>query len=663
MEEGARSPSKISLTVNLSSLQLSETDISLLNKGLTFVPSPELIPTWEILGDRNKLIRNLKLRDFFDNKNHPRCSRIDPTVFIKTREFDGPSTWEPRDNQISVDTRNTCSEIIAETDNLLKSFPLIKTKFGRHLKIKGKHNLTKQECDRLRVLGRDKNIIIKKADKGGAIVIMDVCNYRIEALRQLNDPIYYKKLKSPIFKDTAIKIKRILMDMKFRGVISEKQFTFLSGPERPRHRIFYLLPKIHKPVEKWTLPHKMPEGRPIVSDINSETYRISKYIESILTPLSIKHKSYLKDTYDFIHKIRGLRVPDHTLIVTGDVSALYTNMTHDRTISTVSNILQTYPEVGRPDTYIIQLLEIILRSNDFCFDGNFYLQTCGTPMGKVMAPALANIYLLEFDEQARRFAGNNLLFFFRYLDDIIFAWIGSRQELDNFGAFLNQLIPGIKVTLDISDVSSNFLDTTVFISKSDQGSSLNTKVFFKATDTHQLLHSESFHPKHVSKGVLKSQLIRFKRISSSFKDYTNTCRILFKSLGNRGYSWTCMWKMMKEIWFTYNTSINRKNRKRTFETAFGDTGEKLLPIITKFDGFGVKYTKLIRNIIRKNRHFDKYRLVNAYAKHPNLAQKLIRSELRKPVFPEPVNPLEATKKLLKRDPKAAGLLGIKIQRI
>jgi len=38
--------------------------------------------------------------------------------------------------------------------------------------------------------------------------------------------------------------------------------------------------------------------------------------------------------------------------------------------------------------------------------------------------------------------------------------------------------------------------------------------FFKPTDTHQLLHGSSYHPKHTTKGILKSQILRFKRISS-----------------------------------------------------------------------------------------------------------------------------------------------------
>jgi hypothetical protein len=65
---------------------------------------------------------------------------------------------------------------------------------------------------------------------------------------------------------------------------------------------------------------------------------------------------------------------------------------------------------------------------------------------------------------------------------------------------------------------------------------LDTKVFFKSTDTHQLLHKSSFHPKHTFRGILKSQIIRFDRISSRNEDFQRATNTLFRALRTRGYS-------------------------------------------------------------------------------------------------------------------------------
>ena len=55
-------------------------------------------------------------------------------------------------------------------------------------------NLTKKERQAIKSLSQNPNIIIKLADKGGAIVIQDKHKYIEECLRQLNNKEHYKKL-------------------------------------------------------------------------------------------------------------------------------------------------------------------------------------------------------------------------------------------------------------------------------------------------------------------------------------------------------------------------------------------------------------------------------------------------------------------------------------
>ena len=78
-----------------------------------------------------------------------------------------------------------------------------------------------------------------------------------------------------------------------KKIITSKQKDFLYGPDNPRDRHFYLLPKIHKDPHTWTIPYEVPPGRSIVSDCNSASYHISNYIEHFLGPLSTKHPSYI----------------------------------------------------------------------------------------------------------------------------------------------------------------------------------------------------------------------------------------------------------------------------------------------------------------------------------------------------------------------------------
>ena len=120
-----------------------------------------------------------------------------------------------------------------------------------------------------------------------------------------------------------------------------------------------MLPKIHKDPNKWTVPNRIPPGRPIVSDCSSESYSVSEYIDHYLCPLATSHPSYLKDTGDFLHKISQVKVPDDVLLITLDVDSLYTNIDNQAGLEAVKQKLHDNPERGRPDKELLELLESV----------------------------------------------------------------------------------------------------------------------------------------------------------------------------------------------------------------------------------------------------------------------------------------------------------------
>ena len=593
-------------TVNLSNYQTTLSDLTLLEKGLSFIPSRKTLPISNIVNSKNRLIRTIKLKSYFKNKPDNRDTP-------DSRRFTLGSTWTPGDDKLDDKTLNLVDQIqICTSEAIRDCSNRFKYADKEMLRCREEYNITREERESLMSFKNNKDILIKPADKGGATVILNKENYKIEAYRQLDNVKYYKKLKTPIFTNNIPKIKLILNQMLEEKYITKNQFSYLSGPAEIKNRTFYLLPKIHKKKEVWPQPGKMPEGRPIVSDVDSETYRVSEYIDYYLNPLANKHESYLKNTYDFIDKIRNYAVQNNYLLVTGDVTALYTNMDIDRSLRCVEELFQKNPVTSRPDQHILKLLEIAMRFNDFEFNGDFFLQTMGTAMGKRFAPSLANIYMLDFDKAAMHEFKIKPLLFFRYLDDIFFLWPGDINSLKEYETFLNNLIPDIKVTLEYNLDEINFLDTTVY--KTDN--KLCTRVYFKPTDTHQLLHKSSFHPKHVFKGLLKSQLIRFKRISSTKLDYDNTSKILFSSLKQRGYSVTEMRKAKNDVWFLYKEEP-KKNKN----------DQPLIPIILDYCSFNQNLGKDLKNLINNDDNLKDNKVIVAFKNSKNLKQLLIKSKL------------------------------------
>jgi len=153
------------------------------------------------------------------------------------------------------------------------------------------------------------------------------------------------------------------------------------------------------------------------------------------------------------------------------------------------------------------------------------------------------------------------LLYGRFLDDIFGLWPGTLAELREYEDYLNNLIPGIKVKFTARRDIIEFLDTQVYKTTDDQGNCvLATKVYFKPTDTHQLLHRHSFHPKHTFQGIIKSQFIRFKRISTTKWDFDQASTTLINVLTTRRYSNRELQKIKNYIWRNYDVSSRTDRR-------------------------------------------------------------------------------------------------------
>ena len=585
---------------------LSDAQLSLLQKGLSFIPSMAI-------GDKNKPVsliedlssyhRRLKLAAYFMDQSDVVGER-------KNRLFLPKSDWEPKPAKVPKEVRNLIQANVEAVE-----------KIGHAPLPRPKPNLTQEEVWALRALQEDPHIVIKPADKGSVTVIMDRFMYIAEGNRQLGDSTYYTPIDTPMYKDTAVTINNILLALQNGGFIQNKQYIYLKGETDPKQRHIYFLPKIHKDPSSWPVPHMMPAGRPIVSDCGSETYRISEYIDSYLNPLSMRHPSYVRDTYDFIDKIKAKTVNTGDYIFSMDVDSLYTNIGADAGLKSVRECFNSFPVKDRPDDFILELLEVSLKRNDFTFDNQVYLQTKGVAMGKKFAPALANIFMAAWEQQALQSANLRPSLYLRFLDDIFGIWPHSLQEFEVFTTHLNSIDPSIKVKQIIDSRSIDFLDTTVF--KGEDFSStfrLATKVYFKPTDTHALLHRASYHPQHTFLGIIKSQILRFKRLCSRPFDFHQARIVLFRALHQRGYSRSFLKRALS--WEGGTTDNSQEN--------------PILPMIMTFSPMAIRACQAIRKnfdkYIQDPHPLREYKSMAAFKRNSTLGDYLVHSKLK------PINP-------------------------
>ena len=133
--------------------------------------------------------------------------------------------------------------------------------------------------------------------------------------------------------------------------------------------------------------------------------------------------SYIKDTTDFFNKLSRLNnLPDNTILVTLDVTALYSNIPHNDGIGACNKHLDRRALSTTSSEDICQLIKFILENNVLSLNDEYLLQVCGTAMGTRMAPCNANIFMAELEENFLSVYPYKPLAYYRYIDDIFIIW-------------------------------------------------------------------------------------------------------------------------------------------------------------------------------------------------------------------------------------------------
>lgn len=475
-------------------------------------------------------------------------------------------------------------------------------------------NLTHQERKALTELISNEDIIIKPADKGGSIVILNKDDYIKEAERQLNNLQHYKPLPYDTTLTNTGQIRKVLKRLEEMGKLPPNSTSQLI-PKNIRTSPFYLLPKIHKP--------GCP-GRPIVSGINCPTDIISRTMDNILKP-TLKHiPSIIKDTREFLNIIKDEYLHEDEFLVTIDVSSLYTSIPHEEGLESVHKVLTTFPSPHMDADTAKLLTGMTLKNNTFKFNDKPYLQIQGTAMGTKVAPTYANIFMHYIETSMMDQSDITPRIWRRYINDIFAIYRCSEDELISHLQHLNTLHHSIKFTYEYSQQEINFLDTTVYI---DSDRKLQTRLYNKPTDSHMYLHYNSCHPAHQKKSIAYSQAIRIRMICSEDPEYRKSSQLLIKHLTLRGHP-------HRQV----RDSIIRAGQvdRDSLLTTRTNVNKQIIPFIIEYNPSNLraaKYTKEALDFFTHkpcNQKFHKNKILVAYKRAANLRDILTSSPFPKP---------------------------------
>ncbi len=611
--------------INLSDHQLTLAEISLLAKGLSFCPTPGEPMMGNLREDLDKFHLSLKrtaffasLRDFNStNANDTDTSILDSqateedwhdaSVAFKHPKFKRPSTFDPDANSPTLG-----SFIDANQYDLAQS----------QCRAPHVQNLTKEEKSAIRQLSSNHDIVIKPADKGSGIVIMNTPDYLAEGHRQLSDPKYYMKVQEDQTGYFNSEVGYTVDQMVNNGEIDTKCAEYLFN-DNPRTSLFYMLPKIHK----GKIP---PPGRPIVSAIDSPTDKISQFVDFFLQESVALSRSYIRDSQHFVKVIdqQELLHPSH-LLVTLDVTSLYTNIPNTEGCFAATRALtKSRPGAQHPTNQsLVNLTKLVLSKNAFAFNNEFYVQTGGTAMGTKMAPSYANIFMSSFEDKFVYTYPLQATIWLRYIDDIFMIWPHGEDELNKFVTHLNSCHNTIKFTTEVSKSHTNFLDTTVFVA---ENRSLKTRLYCKPTDTHDYLLYNSCHPAHCKEGIPYSQFLRIRRICTDIADFEISASMLTSHFTRRKYPDRIITDAIERARsqdrhsLLYNTNVRNDNSEKRFYIidTYNPSNPNLKCIIKNNWGL------LAKSIATRDLHSKK--VIFGHRRPKNLKDLLVRARLPSP---------------------------------
>ena len=181
---------------------------------------------------------------------------------------------------------------------------------------------------------------------------------------------------------------KVLKDNEF---IDNKLYYYLK-PTDSRAPRFYAQPKIHKP--------GVPIC-PIVSYSGSPLYNLNKYIAKILKDYVKNENSNAKNPSMFSKYIRNVPIEDDKIMVSFDVTSLYTNIPIIATVNIIKDYVNNDDQFTRktaiPQDKFLDLIHLVLKTTWYTFNYQFYQQADGIAMGGPASSTIAEIYMQGYE--------------------------------------------------------------------------------------------------------------------------------------------------------------------------------------------------------------------------------------------------------------------------
>ena len=427
-------------------------------------------------------------------------------VLSKTLDHYIPATNKSKRTQVEFE--RFYKEVLSKATHLdVEQKLALKTTFLDTFRDYSKVKINSEDKGVIESLYKNDKIVVLRQDKGRGVVILNRSDYITKCETFLNGPEFTALSEDPTGKFQT-RVQGILRKMKKKFKPSDYNKLY---PSSSQPGLFFGLAKVHKLKEDQNDVADLPL-RPVISNIGTTTYQISKYLANVLNPLT-KSEHNIESTKDFITKLKDAKIETDHQMVSLDVVSLFTSVPLDYTINIilekvfVEKLIKT--RLSRDN--FKSLLELCTKEMHFCFNEKVYKQTNGVAMGSPLGPVLANIFMVHLENHMIPRLSDKMSLWYRYVDDT-FTFV-KQGEVETIQTALNAFHNDIKFTYEVEQNSKiSFLD--VMVTKKPDGT-FDTDVFRKKTDSSIYLNWESFTTRSWKIGTLKGLFRRAFMICST----------------------------------------------------------------------------------------------------------------------------------------------------
>jgi predicted GIY-YIG superfamily endonuclease len=258
--------------------------------------------------------------------------------------------------------------------------------------------------------------------------------------------------------------------------------------------------------------------RIITNTKNTILSPISTFAFSFIKQLRETIKYTICNTSKFVEEISKIKIDNDDNFISLDVQDLFTNIPVTRAVDIAINKIGQSEKFCTSNLTITDLKQILLLSlnNSYCqFNGRFYRQKQGLPMGNTLSPILADLYMNDYIEKNMENMEQPLRLW-RYVDDILMITKKNEDEIKLIVERLNKIRSKIRFTHEYeTNGSINFLDTT--LSKTNNGN-ISIRWYRKDTAADRLLNYNSHHHKSIKINIIKNMTAK---IIETSKDTLN----------------------------------------------------------------------------------------------------------------------------------------------